>query len=398
MTPAVTRPLRVLAVLPALAPGGAEVQLAHLLHELPREEFACELVTLMTAPPDESLERRLNLRELSVHDLAVAPLAAGEQGIGHAARNLWRARPRLEAHIREFRPDIVYTRLWYAGLVVSTLRRRGRFVHVANEENALDNLDDRGRAKQLLRRHVIAQADAWVVPTQGLFDEFVRGGARAGRGRVVYNATALPPLPAPHPASAPPPAQFAAMGRLVPGKGFDRLLRGVHLARQAGASFRVNVAGEGPERGHLETLARALGLEDTVRFVGYVPDPHEFLARHDAFLLTSTAEGFANVLVEAMACRLPVVAMDIRYGPNEIVVPGETGFLVPDGDLPGFAARLTELAADPALRARLGTAGRARAEAVFSTARMTAQFRDVFAGAAGRPRPQEEEPHVQHSW
>ncbi|MEF2277264.1 glycosyltransferase [Deinococcus sp. YIM 134068] len=227
-------------------------------------------------------------------------------------------------------------------------------------------------------------------------DEFVRGGARAGRGRVVYNATTLPPLPPVHPASS--PAQFAAMGRLVPGKGFDRLLRSVHLARQAGADFRVNVAGEGPERGHLETLARALGLEDTVRFVGYVPDPHGFLARHDAFLLTSTAEGFANVLVEAMSCRLPVVAMDIRYGPNEIVVPGETGFLVPDGDLFGFAARLSELAAAPALRARLGTAGRARAEAVFSTARMTAQFRDVFAQAAGRPRPQKEETHVQHSW
>ncbi|WP_102127688.1 glycosyltransferase [Deinococcus planocerae] len=390
-----TRPLRLMAVLPGLAPGGAEVQLAQLLHGLPREEFECELVTLFSARLDPELERRLNVRALPLRDLAVAPMRDEEQGALHAARNLRRARPLLAARIREFRPDIVYTRLWYAGLTVASLPRRGRFLHVANEENALDNLDDRGQAKRLLRRYVVAQADAWVVPTRGLFDEFVRGGARAGRGTVVYNSTAIPPLPAPRAASA--PARFAAMGRLVPGKGFDRLLQAAERARRAGANFRVDVAGEGPERRSLETLARALGVEDVVRFVGYVPDPHAFLAEHDAFLLTSRAEGFANVLVEAMACGLPVVAMDIRYGPNEIVVPGETGFLVPDGDLAGFAARLSELAADPALRARLGRAGRARAEAVFSTGRMVAQFQDVFFRAAGRPR-QEERTHVQHSW
>ncbi|WP_216327031.1 glycosyltransferase [Deinococcus aestuarii] len=391
-----TRPLRLMAVLPGLAPGGAEVQLAQLLHELPREEFECELVTLFSARLDPDLERRLGVSELPLRDLAVAPLASKEQGVLHAAGNLRRARPLLEARIREFRPDIVYTRLWYAGLTVASLPRRGRFVHVANEENALANLDDRGRVKRLLRRYVIAQADAWVVPTQGLFAEFVRGGARANRGTVVYNGTAIPPLPTPRALSA--PARFAAMGRLVPGKGFDRLLRTARLARQGGADFRVDVAGEGPERGALEALARELGVEDVVRFVGYVHDPHAFLAGHDGFLLTSRAEGFANVLVEAMACRLPVVAMDINYGPNEIVVPGETGFLVPDGDLAGFAARLNELVADPALRTRMGDAGRARAETVFSTAHMTAHFRDVFFRAAGWARQGGENAHVWHSW
>lgn len=389
---------RVLAVLPALRPGGAEMQLTHLLLALPRETFACELVTLFSHGTGGELGARLRAGGVAWHDLAAAPSADRPMGAGHAARNLWRSRRALARHIGAFRPDVVYSRLWYAGVAVGSLdRRRLGFAHVANEENTLDSLDDSGRVKRLLRRWVVGQADCWVAPTQGLHDQLVRAGAAADRGRVIYNATPLPEL-TPAPAAPGGPLRIAAMGRLVPAKGFGRLLEVARRLRASGTPFTVEVAGEGPERAALEERARALGVADAVRFVGHVADPHAFLRERDVFALTSHTEGFANVLAEAMACGRPTVAFDIEFGPNELIRHGETGYLVPDGDLDGFAAHLRALAGGPELRATLGRAGRERAEQEFSVARMAARFGDLFSEAARLGRGQGVGDHVRHSW
>ncbi|GMA13839.1 glycosyltransferase [Deinococcus metallilatus] len=390
------RPLRLMAVLPTLAPGGAEVQMAELLRGLPDHGIECELVTLLSSRPDEDLARRLHLSELRHTDLAVAEHLPGNQGLRHALTNLRRARPRLAAHIRAARPDVVYTRLWYAGVVVGSLnRRRLGFRHVANEENALDNLDDRGRVKRLLRRWVVAQADRWVAPTRGLHDELVRGGARAARGRVIHNATPLPERVAARVDRVP---RLAAMGRLVPAKGFDRLLDAAAALRDRGAPFTLEIAGEGPERAALERQIVALGLGDRVRLVGYVASPLAFLLEQDVFVLSSRSEGFANVLAEAMACGLPAVAYDIAYGPNELILPGHTGLLVPDGDQAGMTDALAALATDPERRRAFGTAGRARAEEQFSVAGMTAQFAEVFFQAAGLIPGRGGERNVRNYW
>ncbi|ADV65820.1 glycosyltransferase [Deinococcus maricopensis] len=390
---------RVLAVLPALRPGGAEVQLAYLLRHLPRPQFDCELVTLFSAPHDDALNARLDLGDLRVHDLAVAPVTDGGHGLMHATRNLIRARARLAERIRAFQPHVVYSRLWYAGVTVGTLnRRRLPFAHVANEENTLDNLDDAGRLKRLLRRWVVAQADHWVAPTQGLHDQLVAGGAPLNRGHVIHNATPLPP-PLPTRSARPgEPVRFAAMGRLVPAKGFARLLDIAARVKAEQVPFTIDVAGEGPERAALEARARALGVDDTVRFVGYVPDPIAFLSAHDAFLLTSHTEGFANVLVEAMACALPTVAFDIDFGPNELIVPEQTGALITDGDHGEYADAMLTLARDAQVRAAYGAAGRERAETLFSIPRMVSHFSEVFSGAVPRPRQQGGNVHVRHSW
>ena len=394
------RPLRVMAVLPSLWPGGAEMQLVHLLLGLPRDEYECELVTLLSVPGGNGLSARLEAGGVPWTDLGVAPALDRPMGAGHAARNLLIARRRLARRIEAFGPDVVYSRLWYAGVAVGSLNRRALgFRHVANEELTLDAQIDRGRVKRWLRGWVIRQADRWVVPTEGLRVQFVRAGAPADQGQVIHNATPLPPLrrEASGPAGA-GPLRVAAMGRLVPDKGFDRLLDVAAELRRRGVPVQVEVAGEGPERAALEGRARALGVADTVRFIGYVPDPLAFLQAHDVFVLTSRAEGFANVLVEAMACGLPAVSFDIEFGPRELVVHGETGYLVPDGETGGMAAHLHALAADPALRARLGHAGRERAATQFSIDRMTARFAALFRDVTRPPARAGGEHHVWNSW
>ncbi|MFC4637086.1 glycosyltransferase [Deinococcus hohokamensis] len=381
-------------MLPSLWPGGAEMQLAHLLQSLPQDEYCCELVTLFSVPYKNALSERLGQANFPWTDLGIAPALDQPMGALHAARNLVQARRRLARHIAQTQPDVVYSRLWYAGVAVGSLNRRQLgFVHVANEETSLYGQADRGRAKRWLRRWVVRQADRWVAPTQGLYDQFVHQGAPGQRGRVIYNATPLPPpITRPQPGSL---LRVAAMGRLVPDKGFERLLHIARRLRDAQVKFRIDVAGEGPDRTALEQRARALGLQEQVRFIGYVADPLAFLQERDVFVLTSHAEGFANVLVEAMACGLPTVAFDIEFGPRELVRHEETGYLVPDGDLDTFAGILQALAEQPQRGLTLGQAGRTRAEQVFSIPTMTAAFGALFTEAARPPMRSE---GVRHVW
>ena len=155
---------------------------------------------------------------------------------------------------------------------------------------------------------------------------------------------------------------LVAVGRLRPPKDFDTLLRA--LALLPDAQFDAAIVGDGPQRRELEALLVQLGLEERVRLEGERRDVPALLARADVFVLSSRSEGLPVSVLEAMAAGLPVVASAVG-GVAELVLDGETGVLVRPGDPEALAAALGPLLADPALRRRLGDAGRARAEAVF---------------------------------
>jgi glycosyltransferase involved in cell wall biosynthesis len=89
------------------------------------------------------------------------------------------------------------------------------------------------------------------------------------------------------------------------------------------------ILGEGQEELRLKRLAQALHLEQNVSFLGFQPNPFKFFARSTLFVLPSISEGFGNVLVEAMACGVPVISTDCPVGPREIIQNGYNGILVP---------------------------------------------------------------------
>jgi len=160
--------------------------------------------------------------------------------------------------------------------------------------------------------------------------------------------------------------------RLIRGKGHETLLSAAALARQQGAPIRVLIAGDGPRRAELEALARLLGVEDAVRFLGFVGDVSSLMAAGDivAFMTEpSLGEGFGLAALEAMAAGKPVVATTVASLP-EIVVSEETGILVGPGDIEGAAAAIGRLAIDAALRGRMGSAGQRRAVDRFSLSAM----------------------------
>jgi glycosyltransferase involved in cell wall biosynthesis len=165
----------------------------------------------------------------------------------------------------------------------------------------------------------------------------------------------------PAPERRAPTPLFAYLGRLRRYKGVDLVLRAFARARHPGA--RLVIAGTGDYRPELERLADSLALSGRVEFLGFIGEAEklDLLRRAWALAFASPKEGWGITNLEAAACATPVVASD-SPGLRESVRDGETGFLVPHGDVAAMAARFEELAASPPLVATLGAQGRRFAE------------------------------------
>ncbi len=156
---------------------------------------------------------------------------------------------------------------------------------------------------------------------------------------------------------------FLYLGRLKRYKGLEIALRALAEARRTRPDLVFEIAGQGDDRPRLERLVGALGLADAVRFLGFVPEAEKrrLLRRAWAVVYPSPKEGWGISNVEAAACGTPAIASD-SPGLRESVRHGETGFLVPHGDVGALAGRMLALAADPTLVTRLGCGARAFAE------------------------------------
>ncbi len=147
---------------------------------------------------------------------------------------------------------------------------------------------------------------------------------------------------------------------------------------------RLELWGEGAQRGALEALVAERGLEHAVSLPGLTTDPGAVLDRAAVYLTTSAFEGQGLALAEALAHGTPVVAWDIRYGPRDMLGDGG-GILVPDGDDDALVDALRRVLTDEALRESLAAEARQAAEAV-SPARAMRTLAAVAREVLGRPR------------
>lgn len=173
------------------------------------------------------------------------------------------------------------------------------------------------------------------------------------------------------------------VGRMDGYKGHADLLQAARGIPDA----QIVLAGDGPERPALVSLAASLGMTERVTFLGFRHDVPDLLAASDLAVLPTLNEAFGLALIEAMAASRPVISTRVG-GPEEIVRDGETGLLVPPGDPPALAAAMRRVLDDPSLAERLARAGHARAEERFSVEGMRAGIVDVYRESlSGRPRP-----------
>ncbi len=151
-------------------------------------------------------------------------------------------------------------------------------------------------------------------------------------------------------------------GQLGVRKGFDRLIEAYAWVAHQRPEWRLHIYGSGPLRDELAQLISDLGLDDQVVLKGRVAALDRVLEEASVFALTSRNEGFPMVLIEAMTKGVPIVSFDCPRGPAEIVVDGETGFLVADGDGTGLTSALVKVMDDDELRARMSVRTRQEAE------------------------------------
>lgn len=174
------------------------------------------------------------------------------------------------------------------------------------------------------------------------------------------------------------PPSILAVGRLAYYKGFQYLIEAMRSLPGA----RLAIVGEGPERGRLEARIAELGLNGRVDLIGRVDGAGliDRYRRADLFCLPSCerAEAFGLVQIEAMAAGLPVVSTDLPTGMRAINRPEETGLIVPPHDAPALSAALGRLTADPALRARFGSAARQRAQQLYSRDAMGRKILELY--------------------
>jgi glycosyltransferase involved in cell wall biosynthesis len=201
---------------------------------------------------------------------------------------------------------------------------------------------------------------------------------------VVPNVTGGLSVPMPESHEVAPPGYLLFVGRLRIRKGVEILLEALAELRRAGSPARLLVAGEGEHRAALERRAAELGLGPAVRFVGAVAAAQVRSLLHGAAALVvpSIYEGMPLVVLEAMAAGRPVVASRIA-GIPEVVMAGETGWLVAPEDPGALAAALAELLAAPAEAARRGAAGRRRVREHFRPAVAAARWREAVLGRVG---------------
>jgi glycosyltransferase involved in cell wall biosynthesis len=267
--------------------------------------------------------------------------AGAPQSAGRAHRAMAVARA-----LRSARADVLVSLLNpLVGAAASTIARRP-FLHW------LQNPFDESRrpirrlpegAQRLLLRALIGRTDAFMASSPGLVDDWAGFGVPLPRWVTVPNAVALAGIEA-APRSVVPadrPVRLLAVGRLAAQKRYDVLFDAL-AGLPARLSWQLDVLGDGPLRSELEQRVVAAGMTDRVSIHGFVPDPGPWFSRADVFVMSSDFEGFGNVVVQALAAGLPVVATDAPHGPRFILQSGALGTLVPPADPAALGHAITD--------------------------------------------------------
>ncbi len=406
------RRVKIVYLINGLGSGGAEMMLYRLLKELDRDRFNPAVIALLnfSGPLEEKIKK------LGIEVYLTSP----------RKKFYLPALLRLYRLLKQLGPDILHTQLFAADILGRTF---GRMLKVPVVISSIRNEYYGGRGRNLLIRWTERFAHKTTFVCRAAAERFVAEGVVPGnKAMVIYNGLDLSaychgldraaklkkraelglpgqkmlPVQGTIPVHKPIPEQVTlpdqeslpdqgflllAVGSLSRQKAYPDLLQALGMIKEkekeskkdkAIDDWQLIVAGRGPLKKELQALSAELGLEQRVSFLGRRDDVPQLMAAADALVLSSRWEGLPGVVLEAMAAELPVVATNAG-GTPELVVAGETGFLVPAAAPRGLAGALEKLFSLPAEDLQqLGRAGRRRVEDHFTVARMAGAYQDLY--------------------
>jgi len=371
---------RILIVIGQLGVGGTERHLAQVLPRLRDSGLAPSVFALKAGG---AVGAELATRDIPV--IACSDRRDGWRGVLQAAALLRRV-------VRECRPHVVHFYLPAAYLVGSVATCRQRVKRVMSRRS-LASYQSHYPGVRGFERLLHPRMDAVLANSRAVARELAAEGVSPQRLGVIYNGVvdrarahsrggtrAVLDL-------APDALVCAMIANLIPYKGHADFLDALALvSARLPPDWTVLFAGRDDGIGEaLRARAQRLGIDAHLRWLGAVDDVGPLLAAADIGVLASHEEGFSNAILEGMAAGLPMVVTDVG-GNAEAIVDGVCGRVVPARDPAALAAALLELAGDPAARARMGQAARARAATHFTleacVARYATFYRNLVAGVS----------------
>jgi glycosyltransferase involved in cell wall biosynthesis len=370
---------KVFFFVPSLAGGGAERVMVDMLRYIDKRKI--EPVLLLLYPYEDS-----PYREDLPDDIDVIV-------VGRKSDSLFDKIRQIAAFLKtvfEEKPQLILSMLTHANImaILSGMLFKKRVI--VCEHNTLGKVVRTKEGKNILGfpvspmvKILYRYAGRIITVSNGIRENLIEEfHSPSDKIKIIYNPVDMPRIAKlseaqpEHPFLRSSVPVIISIGRLVPQKGFDILIKAFgRVVSETDA--RLIIMGEGPERGPLEKITGDLGLSDRVSFIGFQHNPYAFLARADLYVLSSRYEGLPVSLLEAMACGVPVIAADCQSGPCEILRNGEHGILVPVGDVEGLSEAILRLLRNRELRETLSKSGMQRIND-FSAEKVVKEYEDTI--------------------
>lgn len=348
----ITARKKILFVIPSLRVGGAEKVLLYLLKYLDRKKFIPFLV--LFDKTGEYLEQVP--KDVVVYDLK-------KKKRYHFFKMIYLLSYKI---FPKLKPDLVISFMEYSNIVTIFSKKLSCVKPpIIISEHTYDNahLDQRMRwLKSVLIKRYYNKADKIIAVSKGVYDSLVKNyGVFKNKITVIYNGVDLKCIQNASKEDLVTKVNnnvpmIVSCGRLSSVKNYPLLLDAFSRVQKEIKS-RLLIIGDGEEKKSLEKLCQKLGIKDAVTFVGFQENPFKYITKSDIFVLPSNYEGFGNVIIEAMACGVPVISTKCPSGPDEIITDGVNGVLVPVGDVNAMTEAILKLLKDKPLRERLVEAG-----------------------------------------
>lgn len=368
---------RLLFVVPSLVGGGAERAVVRIINHLNKDKYDVLLVLF---------EDRLDYQK---------DVDPGTKILCLNKKNKWdffKLIFKLRRIFHDYRPDVVISFIYYANVIAFMasvfLKRRFRLV-ISERDNPYKYLylsSVRFKLfKKWMAKFVYNNVDNIIAVSEGVRKYLEKDFNIAyGRIKVIYNGIPLKKTAemsqeeVEHPFFKNKDTQvIMSAGRLTEEKRFDRLIKAFSLVKEKQGDIYLIILGKGKLYRELKKLTEQLNIAESVDFVGFQANPYAWFSKADIFVLSSDSEGCPNVIIEAMACSIPVISTDCPFGPGEIIIDKKSGLLVPTMDEKKLAEAILLLSKDNDLKACFSREGKKRAEG-FTVENMVSKYEGLF--------------------